>query len=114
MSSTVHARLADLLGSRQSRRIATATTLRRDGLDGQLIVLRYHSTDVAFVAPNDVTLASGGYRTATTKRRINSVLPAGWRVYQHRHEWFLRDPSGAAQPFAEGIVAYEAPVAAAL
>jgi hypothetical protein len=112
MTSTVHARLADLLGSRQSRRIAIATTIRRDGLDGNLIVLRYHATDLVFAAPDCVVLAAGRYRTATTKRRINSALPAGWHLYQHRHEWFLRAPSGDVQPFADGIVAHEAATAA--
>lgn len=86
-------RLESLLGNRDSRKVGVATVVsRRD--DGS-IALRYHSTDVVTARPDGtVTLRSGGWRTVTTKKRINSVLPAGFRLWQERFEWHVTTPSG--------------------
>lgn len=99
--STVYSRLENILNGRLRRTIATATVVsRRVGR----AVVRYHATDVVVASTGGtVTLNSGGWRTATTKRRINSFLPAGWSLYQRRHEWFLRSPAGGEVPFADGI-----------
>jgi len=101
MSSTIAQLHRDLAG-RASRKVATATVIRTlpDGF-----ALRYHATDVV-TARNDgtVTLNSGGWRTATTKKRINAYLPAGWSLFQSNFEWFLRElPSGRTLPFTDGI-----------
>lgn len=64
-----------------------------------------------------VTLNAGGYRTATTKRRINQVATAyglPFRVYQTRGIWFVRVNrierrgdaiirSSLAQTFSDGM-----------
>lgn len=99
--STVYSRLENILNGRLRRTIATATVVsRRVGR----AVVRYHATDVVVAGSGGtVTLNSGGWRTATTKRRINAFLPEGWHLYQHRHEWFLRAPDGREVPFADGI-----------
>lgn len=101
MSSTI-ARLHRDLAGRASRKVATATVIRTlpDG-----IALRYHATDV-ITARHDgtVTLDSGGWRTATTKKRINAYLPADWSLYQSDFAWFLRHLDGRVQPFADGVI----------
>jgi hypothetical protein len=37
-----------------------------------------------------ITLNSGGYRTVTTKDRMNRFLPLGYRVVQRNYNWILQ------------------------
>lgn len=37
-----------------------------------------------------ITLKSGGYRTVTTKKRINSFLPWNYRIVQRDFNWILQ------------------------
>lgn len=63
------------------------------------IGVRLHATDVVVAHPDgSVTLNSGGYRTVTTKDRINRFLPkgydeGGWRwtvsVFQRDYVWYI-------------------------
>jgi hypothetical protein len=68
-----------------------ATTIRHDA-DGTHV--RYHSTDVVTIHPDgDVTLRTGGWRTATTRTRMNQAanqFALGFRVYQQDFDWFVR------------------------
>jgi hypothetical protein len=56
-----------------------------------LYAVRLHSTDVVTFRPNDtIELNTGGWRTVTTKERINRVLKVhGFTLYQKNHEWFI-------------------------
>jgi len=89
------------LGPRESRKIANNTYLeRRD--DGD-IALRLHRTDVLTYHPDGtVTLNSGGWQTVTTKRRMNQYLPNGYRVYQHRFDWYVWNYLAAKQNGNDG------------
>ena len=84
---------------------ATATTITT-APDGSVAV-RYHRTDVATLHPDcSVTLRSGGWRTLTTKRRINQAfeffgIPA--RLYQRQHEWYVGAHGGDSIEFQDGI-----------
>jgi hypothetical protein len=78
---------------------------------GQRIV-RLHDTDiVTFPNPDNpywFILNSGGWRTPTTKDRINAVLPQGVCIYQDRGIWYVRiglwdSNSGKTIPFFDGI-----------
>jgi hypothetical protein len=65
--------------------------------DGSVAII-LHATPVVTIHPNDsATLRSGGWRTSTTKNRINKYSPV--KVYQRTHEWFLEDGT----PFEDGI-----------
>lgn len=49
---------------------------------------RLHSTDVVIRHPDgSCTLNSGGWRTVTTKERLNRYAPC--RVYQEKFSWFV-------------------------
>lgn len=75
--------------------------------------VRLHNTDVVTFHPDgSVTLDSGGWRTMTTKSRINGYLPVGARVESDAGEWFLyprwngwgtATAPGSAYPFADGM-----------
>ena len=86
-------------------RYATATTITT-GPDGAVSV-RYHYTDMATLhSDGSVTLRTGGWRTVTTKRRINQAFRyfgIAARVYQHRHEWYVATSGTVAIEFEDGI-----------
>jgi hypothetical protein len=67
-------------------------------LDGS-VAIELHGTKVVIIHPDDsVTLNSGGYRTSTTKKRINQYSPM--KVYQKNYTWYL--DNGAE--FEDGII----------
>jgi hypothetical protein len=75
--------------------------------DGDLCVM-LHNTVVASYQPDDgvVKLYTGGWRTVTTKARINAALRALglWDagVFQKAHKWYLQEGQ-EIRPFEEGI-----------
>lgn len=70
-----------------------------------------HDTVVALIEPDAVriNLYTKGYRTATTKSRINAVLSefsGGASVFQKNNEWrYSRRSWDKSEPFYEGICA---------
>jgi len=70
------------------RQVARNTTLeRRTGS----LVLRLYETDLIEYFPDGrLILSSGGFRTMTTKERLNKFLPYGWGVNQALGHWFLK------------------------
>ncbi len=53
----------------------------------------------------NITLHSGGYRTATTKRRMNEVAEEydlGFKVYQKNFDWYVDTMQGTLY-FIDGI-----------
>ena len=68
----------------------TATTAARDE-KGNLLVT-YHSTVVVKASHNGILLNTGGWKTATTKTRMNQAsnqYDLGYRVFQKDYEWFV-------------------------
>jgi len=62
-------------------------------------VIRYTLTDIVKILPNgDRVLNSGGWHTATTKKKINQFLPQGIALVQRAYQWFLN-----GIPFEDGI-----------
>jgi len=78
---------------------------RIDNRDGYRVVT-LHSTPIVKVASDEtVTLDSGGWRTVTTKTRINQVSNEwglGFTVYQKDYAWYVA-LGGRAYPFHDGI-----------
>ncbi len=76
----------------QQYKIGTvATTVARDE-DGILRVT-YHGTPVVTVHPNGkIVLDTGGWRSVTTKTRMNQAshqLNLGFTVYQRDFDWYV-------------------------
>jgi hypothetical protein len=70
------------------RRAATFTIKGKTTGIGS-IALKLHNTDIMTAYPdNTVTLNTGGWRTITTKARMNDFLPFG-RIYQKDSIWYL-------------------------
>lgn len=71
--------------SKSDRPIANNTRVVRRGDD---IAVRLHATDVVtFGQDGAITLDSGGWRTMTTKDRMNACLPIGWSIGSDRGRW---------------------------
>lgn len=88
------------LAQTRKRKLANNTYLnpRDDGGFG----IRLHSTDVVVYYPDRIVLDSGGWKTVTTKDRINCFSP--FRVWSERGVWFVSNGrSGNPVPFADGL-----------
>jgi len=54
--------------------------------------VKYHNTDVVSFDQDKITLDTGGWKTVTTKTRMNQTsnqFNLGYRVYQRNFEWFV-------------------------
>jgi hypothetical protein len=85
------------LKKRESKKIGNNTYLVR--ISPETIGVRLHNTVVVRIhSDGTYTLNSGGWRTVTTKDRINAYSPV--RVSQRKHEWYVGDEN---IPFHDGI-----------
>lgn len=74
--------------NRKNRKIGNNTYAEIEYDDSVSIIL--HGTTVVRLYPNGlVKLNSSGWRTSTTKDRINKYSPV--KVYQKKHVWYLQD-----------------------
>ena len=82
--------------------VHTAIQRSRDGITR----IVYHSTAVVEIAPDgSVTLDSGGWRTSTTKTRINQAsnqFALGFQVYAKAGSWYVHF-DGRDLPFSDGM-----------
>jgi hypothetical protein len=84
-----HARTGVLL---EEKKVANNTVARLVDPEAGVrspVAIRLHSTDVVTISPdNVVTLDTGGWRTVTTKERINRFAPRA-NLYSKRGVWML-------------------------
>jgi hypothetical protein len=89
----------------QQHKVGSVHTAIQRSRDGVTRVV-YHSTSVVEIAPDgSVTLDSGGWRTPTTKTRMNQAanqFSLGFQVYARDGEWFVLF-SGHNLPFFDGM-----------
>ena len=68
--------------------------------------VRYHHTVVVSFTGTQIVLGSGGWRTMTTKLRMNQTsnqYDLGFGVFQKDFEWFVNF-KGETLPFTENMV----------
>jgi hypothetical protein len=81
-----------------AKRIANNTFRYQEGED---VVTRLHFTDIIRKhADGSYTLSSGGWKSKTTKERLNDYSP--YRVFSNKGVWYVGDSSKAV-PFSDGI-----------
>ena len=84
-----------------SRKINNNTFSYNDGSSQK--VIRLHNTDIMHFQDNgSIMLDSGGWRTVTTKARMNEYLPSYYQVYQKNYTWYVSDGLGSI-PFYDGM-----------
>jgi len=76
-------------------------------LDGKELCFYHQSLIVIKNKDNSYELNSHGYRTKTTKERINRYIPSGFRVYQEDFTWYVSKPDGKVQEFKDGMIIRE-------
>ena len=65
----------------------------------------YHNTEVVKITDNKIILNSGGWLTATTKRRMNQAsltYGLGFSVYQVNYSWYV-DYKGDKTPEGQSL-----------
>jgi len=80
-----------------------ATEVLEDGGD---TVVKLYETNVVRFNEKRIVLNSGGYETATTKRRMmqtSNQYDLGFSVYVVKKQWFV-DFKGKTIPFEDGMV----------
>ena len=88
MDYSSYRKAVTVLRNRTSRKIGHNTYLKNRG-EGCIAIL-YHDTDVVtYRSDGSIMLDSGGWKTKTTKERINAGLPSNWSLMQERGVWYL-------------------------
>jgi hypothetical protein len=82
-----------ILSGRSSRKLAHNTWAELD--DDGSVGIRFHATRILEFQPDGrFAVDTGGWRTVTTKQRLNALLPAGYRVHAERFAWKMTTPEG--------------------
>lgn len=81
--------LDNRLGDRTQLKVANNTRLIRI-YGGDAIAIRLWATDVVtYYRDGRIILNSGGYKTVTTKRRMNDWTPPSIMLYQENWDWYV-------------------------
>ena len=68
--------------------------------------IRFHNTDIITFNPdNTIVLNSGGYRTITTKERINKFAPVN--IFQKNGLWYLANNNNYPHNFDDAYLFYD-------
>lgn len=103
-----HTKALALLNGRQTKKLAPNTYARRE-VNGA-VAIRYHGTDIVTVDPSGVVrVTNGGWKTSSTKERINwllGLLGIKWGISQRAFSWYWSKYLGNAKhskpiPFAD-------------
>jgi len=65
--------------------------------------IKLYATDIVKFKDNKIILSSGGYKTFTTKARMNQFLPSNIRVYKKNRLWYIDNGEKKAIEFFDGI-----------
>lgn len=103
-TNRIHPHASALLNGRASRKLS-ANTRAMTQPDGSVTVRLYDTDVITFRTDGSVTVTSGGFKTNTTKDRINDSLPPGFpRLCQGGGlwQWFTPNRSGEQIVFTDG------------
>jgi hypothetical protein len=65
-------------------------------------IIRLHKTDILRFTPDKLIINSGGWKTPTTRERINAFSPGWLHLHQKRSLWYI-STGVATSSFYEGI-----------
>ena len=93
-----------VLNGRQSRKIGFQTSLVR--ISDDEVALKHHNTYIVKYSYDNLVIDPNGYRSSTTKRRINEALRgSGYSVFQKNWEWKVYNrKNDVTIPFEDGMV----------
>ena len=95
---------AKFLGKKLAKNIPGKRSTRVERIDSEKIALYYHTTPVVtWFSDGRSVIRANGFRTATTKNRINDAVP-GCYVWQRHFEWWVTlRGNGPVEPFQDGF-----------
>jgi hypothetical protein len=91
-------------GAKQMRKLSRYETKVVTSEYGGFV--RYHQTEIVSWNATHIVLNSDGWRTVTTKRKMNQTsdeFDLGFSVYQHKHQWFVTF-NGTTIPFEDRML----------
>ena len=71
----------------------TANNTLEYELEGGGRGVQLHDTEIIRITQEGIALNSGGYKTLTTKSRMNDYIPYPWSLYQESGVWYLTNLS---------------------
>lgn len=72
--------------------------------NSRVLIIKYHQTPIVAWYKDKIVLNHGGWKTTTTKSRMNTFLPQGYKIYQNNFEWFITVPDQCDIPFFHQIL----------
>ena len=72
--------------------------------EGTINVLYHDTVILERRTDGNVILNTGGYKTTTTKKRMNQaseLYDLGFSVYQRNHEWYVENANGNVQHYKD-------------
>lgn len=87
-------------------RYMTKVERSADGTAGAVI---YRGTPIVVWTAHNVVLQTGGWRSVTTKRKMNQAsheFGLGFGVSQKNYDWTVTTPRGDAIPFDSSSIAF--------
>src|SRR5688572_19351162 len=95
------------LGNKKERPYANNTRIEIDSLNlgHEVITVKYHGNPVVNFYPDGTSsFSSCGWKTPTTKERINWFLPDGFSLYQSKSIWHIENyATNESWLFADGL-----------
>lgn len=104
---TSYSQALEMMKGKDSKSIPSIRSTSLNRIGENKIAMYYHDTPVAIYHQNgNIELFSGGYKTRTTKERMNQALRhKSVKVYQYKYEWYLHSFDGnVIQPFSDGMI----------
>lgn len=78
-----------LTQGRADRTIGYATRVVRSSYNGDIYLYHHHTAIVCYHSGGSVSINTGGWRSSTTKARINAALRgSGWALVSERGQWW--------------------------
>lgn len=91
-----------VLGSKTSKVIGNNTELRRKS-NGRITVLLHDNRIITYYPDNVTELFAAGYRSNTTKDRLNRYTPSQYSINQRSGTWYLFKNGERKSKFFNGM-----------
>ena len=96
-------------GYHQCRNCSCKLTTRKGAYRDITILLEgnkyhfYHQNLIVKELSDKFVIDSCGFKTKTTKERINRYIPSGYKVFQEDFKWYIKTPSIDKQKFKDDM-----------
>ena len=96
-STTTYEAAEALLGGRSRRELCFKTCVVRTGQ--YAVSVYHHRTPILTIDGGQITIRDGGYRSYTTRARLNRLLYPKYRIVQRDFKWSVLSKVGLGAPW---------------